>query len=90
MSVPAPEHVAAVVILVLLAAAVPLCLVRIVHGAPLSRLVALEALSVVAVAVLLLMSESEARSLYVDVGMVLAVLSIAGSLVFARFWGREL
>ena len=80
----------ALVALVLVAVAVPLCLLGVVRGDPLSRLVGLEALSVVATVVLLLLARSAHRSPYVDVAVVLAVLSFAGSLVFARFWGREL
>ncbi|MEP9381650.1 MrpF/PhaF family protein [Nocardioides sp. KR10-350] len=80
----------AAVALVLVAVVVPLCLVEVFHGDPLSRLVALEALAVAATLELLLMSRTAGRSPYVDVALVLAVLTFAGSLVFARFWGREL
>lgn len=81
---------AALVALVLVAVAVPLCLVEVYRGDPLSRLVALEALAVIGTVVLLLLATAVDRSPYVDVALVLAVLSFAGSLVFARFWGREL
>lgn len=78
------------VALVLVGVAVPLCLVEVYHGDPLSRLVALEALAVVTTVVMLLLANVADRTPYVDVALVLAVLSFAGSLVFARFWGREL
>ena len=80
----------ALVALVLVAVAVPLCLVEVSRGDPLSRLVALEALAVVVTVLLLLLAQDAGRSPYVDVALVLSVLSFAGSLVFARFWGREL
>jgi len=82
--------VVALVALVLVAVAVPLCLVEVSRGDPLSRLVALEALAVVVTVLLLLLAQDAGRSPYVDVALVLSVLSFAGSLVFARFWGREL
>ena len=81
---------APVMALVLVAVAVPLCLLAVMHGEPLSRLVGLETLAVVAIVVLLLLARAAGRSPYLDVALVLAVLSFAGSLVFARFWGREL
>jgi len=46
--------------------------------------------SVVTTVVLLLLSQGFARPAYVDVALLLAVLSMAGSLVFARFLGRSL
>lgn len=78
------------VALVLVALAVPLCLVAVTRGDPLSRLVGLQTLAVVATVVLLLLARAAGRTPYVDVALALAVLSFAGSLVFARFWGREL
>jgi len=80
----------ALVALVLVAVAMPLCLFEVSRGDPLSRLVALEALAVVAIVVMLLLARSAGRTPYVDVALVLAVLSFAGALVFARFWGRQL
>lgn len=79
-----------VVAAALVTVVVPLCLLAVFRGDPLSRLVALETLGLVATVVLLLMARTAGRTPYVDVGLVLAVLSLAGSLVFARFWGREL
>lgn len=78
------------VALVLVAVACPLCLLEVSRGDPLSRLVALETLAVVGTVVLLLLASAAGRSPYVDVALVLATLSFAGTLVFARFWGREL
>ena len=77
-------------LLVLVAGCLPLCLWRVGRGDPLSRLVGLEALAVVGTLVALLLAQAAGRSSYVDVALVMALLSFAGSLVFARFWGREL
>jgi len=60
------------------------------RGRTLHRLVGLELMSVVAVVVLLLLARAAGRSAYVDVALLLAVLTFAGSLVFARFLGRSL
>jgi len=84
------NEVVGLVALVLVGVVVPLCLAGVLRGDPLSRLVGLEALAVVATVVLLLLARSAHRGPYVDVALVLSVLSFAGSLVFARFWGREL
>ena len=53
-------------------------------------LVALELTSVVVTLVLLLLSEGFHRSIYTVLPMVLAALSLANGLVFARFLGRWL
>jgi multicomponent Na+:H+ antiporter subunit F len=78
------------VVIALLVTAVPLLLVRVCRGDPIGRLVALESLGVVGTVVLLLMARAAGRSTYDDTALVLALLSFAGSLVFARYWGREL
>lgn len=66
------------------------CLLGACRGGPVARLVALELGSVVAVLVLLLLSAGYGRSSYQDVGLVLAIVSFAGSLVYARFLERWL
>jgi multisubunit Na+/H+ antiporter MnhF subunit len=78
--------VAATVLLVALA--LPLSL--LVRAPRLDALVALELSSVVVTLVLLLLSEGFHRSIYTVVPMVLAALSLANGLVFARFLGRRL
>ncbi|MGH3498472.1 MAG: monovalent cation/H+ antiporter complex subunit F [Nocardioidaceae bacterium] len=76
--------------LVLLVGGLSPCLAGVLRGEPVHRLVAVEALSATAVAVLLLLADAFHRSSYLDVGLILAVLSLSGSLVFARFLGRSL
>lgn len=76
--------------LVLLVLAFPPCLWLTARGEPVSRLVGLELLSLVATVVLLLLARAASRPPYVDVALVMAVVSLGGSLVFARFLGRSL
>jgi multicomponent Na+:H+ antiporter subunit F len=76
--------------MVLVAAALPLSLLSLLRGDQLDRLAGLEVLGVVATVVLLLLASAFGRSAYVDVALLLALLSFAGSLVFARFFGRSL
>jgi multicomponent Na+:H+ antiporter subunit F len=78
------------VALVLVVAAAGPCLVAVCRGGPGDRLVALQALSVVLTAVLVLLAVGQHRSAYVDVPLVLALVTLAGTLVFARFFGRAL
>lgn len=76
--------------LVLVVLALSLSSLAVSRGSSMDRLVGLETLTVVAACVLLLLSDAFGRSVYVDVALVLALLSFAGSLVFARFLGRSL
>ena len=78
------------VTLVLLVGAAGPCLVGVCRGAPGERLVALQCLSVVMTLGLVVMSVGFDRPSYLDVPLVLALVSLAGSLVFARFFGRAL
>jgi multicomponent Na+:H+ antiporter subunit F len=59
-------------------------------GEALSRLVGLQACGTLTTIVLLLLAQGFDRSSYVDVALVLAVLSSTGTLVFTRFLGRSL
>jgi multisubunit Na+/H+ antiporter MnhF subunit len=59
-------------------------------GTAMSRLVGLEACSTLTTLTLLLLAEGFNRTSYVDVALVLAVLSFTGTLVFTRFLGRSL
>lgn len=80
----------ALVALVLAFVCIPLCLLVCSRGVPLARLVGLEVLGIVCTALALLFADLQGRSTYVDVALVLALLSFLGSLVFARFLGRSL
>ncbi|HEX6405515.1 MAG TPA: monovalent cation/H+ antiporter complex subunit F [Pseudonocardiaceae bacterium] len=59
------------------------------RGRVLDRLAGLAMAGVVATLDMLLMSEGYQRSSYVDAGLVLAALSLTGSLVFARLVVRQ-
>ena len=72
----------------LVALVLPLSL--LVRAPRLDALVALELSSVVVTLVLLLLSEGFHRSIYTVLPMVLAAVSFASGLVFARFLGRWL
>jgi multicomponent Na+:H+ antiporter subunit F len=78
------------IVLVLLVAAAGPCLVAVCRGRPGERLVALQSLSVTLTVVLVLLAVGQDRPSYLDVPLVLALVSLAGSLVFARFFGRAL
>ena len=66
------------------------CLLACLRGNPLQRLAAVQALSVATCVSAALFARAVGRPAYVDVALVLALLSFAGSLVFARFFGRVL
>jgi multicomponent Na+:H+ antiporter subunit F len=72
---------------VLLAGLVP-CAVVCARADAADGVVALQAATVVATLVLLVLSVGFGRSIYLDVAVVLAVLSFAGSMVFIRFLER--
>jgi multicomponent Na+:H+ antiporter subunit F len=78
------------VAVVLVVAAAGPCLVAVCRGEPGERLVALQSLSITLTVVLVLLAVAQDRPSYLDVPLVLALVSLAGSLVFARFFGRAL
>jgi multisubunit Na+/H+ antiporter MnhF subunit len=67
-----------------------LCLLALVRKGTVRRLVVLETASPLVTLVLLLMAQGYDRLSYVDVGLVLAAVSFAGCLVYARFLERWL
>lgn len=73
---------------VLLVAGLLPCLVVTLVSDAIQRLVGLELAGVVATVVLLLLAQGFERTSYIDLAVVLALLSFAGSLVFARFLER--
>lgn len=75
---------------VLLVGGFGVCLLALLKRDAVRRLVVLEMATPVVVLVLLLLAEGYARPAYLDVGLVLAVVSFAGSLVYARFLERWL
>jgi multicomponent Na+:H+ antiporter subunit F len=72
---------------VLLVGLIP-CGAVCLRRSPVEALVGLEATTVVLVLVLLVLSVGFDRSIYADVAVVMAVLSFAGGMVFARFMER--
>jgi len=66
------------------------CLLAVCRGSEGERLIAVQMLSVVAVVVLNLLAVGQHRPAYIDVPLVLALGSLAGTLGFARFFGRAL
>jgi multicomponent Na+:H+ antiporter subunit F len=76
--------------LVLVVGAVGPCLLVTLRGGPLDRLTGLILAGPAAALALLLLSAAYGRPAYLDVALLLALLSFAGSLVFARFFGRTL
>jgi multicomponent Na+:H+ antiporter subunit F len=81
-------NAALVTAIVLTAAGLPLCLARTAAGSVLSRLVGLQLAGTVVALILLLVADGIGRSIYIDLGLVLSLLSFAGSLVFLRFVQR--
>jgi multicomponent Na+:H+ antiporter subunit F len=77
--------IAATVLFAALAACGAVCF----FAEPVSGLVALELAGVVATAILLLLAEGFHRQAFVDLALVLAVLTFAGSLTFVRLLERR-
>lgn len=81
-------NAALVTAIALSAVGLPLCLARTATGSVLSRLVGLQLAGTVVALILLLVADAIGRSVYIDLGLVLSLLSFAGSLVFLRFVQR--
>jgi multicomponent Na+:H+ antiporter subunit F len=79
-----------VAFVVVVAGAVLPCVLATMRGGPLLRLAALQALGVAVSVAVLLFAAAVDRVAYVDAALVVALLSLAGSLVFARFFGHVL
>jgi multicomponent Na+:H+ antiporter subunit F len=66
------------------------CLVVALRASEMEGLVALELAGVISVLVLLLLAEGFQRQPFVDLALVLAVLSFVGTLAFVRYMEREI
>lgn len=66
------------------------CLVVCLRAGPADGLVALELASVLATTILMLLAEGFHRQPFIDLALTLAVLSLVGSLAFARLLERDL
>ena len=78
-----------IIFLTIIGAAIFLCLLRMIKGptAP-DRAVALDTLSTVTAALLVLLGYEFRRYIYLDVSLVYAVLTFVGSVAIARFLER--
>lgn len=85
-----PLSVALAAAFVLLVTSFFPCLLAVLRGDPLDRLAGLVLAGPAATLVLLLLAAGYGRPAYLDAGLVVALLSFAGSLVYARFLGRTL
>lgn len=81
-------NAALVAAIVLTAVGMPLCLARTATGSVLSRLVGMQLAGSVVALIMLLIADGIGRSAYLDLGLVLSLLSFAGQLVFLRFIPR--
>ena len=66
------------------------CLAVSLRASVMEGLVALELAGVISVLVLLLLAEGFQRQPFVDLALVLAVLSFVGTLAFVRYMEREI
>jgi multicomponent Na+:H+ antiporter subunit F len=80
----------AVPALALMAGALPPALSAMLRGRPATRLAGLIVTGPLVTLVLVLLAAAYGRPAYLDVALVLALLSFAGTLVFARFLSRTL
>ncbi|GAA0241719.1 hypothetical protein GCM10009527_042930 [Actinomadura nitritigenes] len=80
----------AVPALVLLVGAVLPALLTTLRGRPVDRLAGLIVTGPLVTLVLTLLTSAYGRPAYLDVALILALLSFAGALVFARFFSRTL
>ena len=74
--------------LVLLVGGLPPALYLGLRGDAVGRLVGLQLTSAIAVAFMLVFAYADDRSSYLILPLVLALLSVAGTLVFTRLFGR--
>jgi multicomponent Na+:H+ antiporter subunit F len=79
----------AVALGLLLGGLVP-CLLATMRGGPIQRLAGLMSAGSTTTLLLAVLAAAYERSAYLDVALLLALLSLAGNLVYARFLGRIL
>lgn len=78
------------VALALLAGGLVPCLLATMRGGPIERLAGLMAAGSTTTLLLAVLAAAYGRPAYLDVALLLALLSLAGNLVYARFLGRIL
>ena len=79
-------HVAALVLLIGLLPCMAVCL----RGSPMDRLVGLEMAGTLDTLILLVLAAAYEQAIFFDLAVVLALVTFAGGLVFARFLERWL
>jgi multicomponent Na+:H+ antiporter subunit F len=77
-----------VTVAVLLVGLIPCGFVCMRDDAPINRLIAFELGNVIDVLIFLLLAEGFGRDVYFDLALTLALLSLAGGLVFTHFMER--
>jgi multicomponent Na+:H+ antiporter subunit F len=76
--------------LTVLAVAAVLTFVRLVRGPTLpDRVIAIDLIGVLIVCLLVVVAESTAQQAFLDVAMVLALISFVGTVAYARYIERE-
>lgn len=82
--------IALLVALILLAVAAGLTFVRLVKGPTLpDRVIAIDLIGVLLVCLLVLMAGVTAQQAFLDVAMVVALISFVGTVAYARYIERE-
>lgn len=77
------------VVLPVLGLALALCFVRLARGPSLAdRVVALEMMSACSVGIAAALTVSKGRALYMDVALIVALISFLGTVAFARYLER--
>jgi multisubunit Na+/H+ antiporter MnhF subunit len=71
-----------------LMASLVICLIRCLRGATLDRLTGLETCGLIETEILLLLSEAFHRPSFYDLALAMALLALAGGLVFVHFLER--
>lgn len=66
------------------------CCVSVLRGPAMDRFVALQTAEIIIILTMTMMAEGYDRSIYLDIPLALAVLTLASGLVFVRFLERWL
>ena len=90
MSMPSISNLAFLVALTMLAVAVGLTFIRLAMGPTVpDRVIAIDLIGVLLVCLLVLMAGVTAQQAFLDVAMVVALISFVGTVAYARYIERE-
>ena len=90
MSMPSISNLAFLVALTMLAVAVGLTFIRLAKGPTVpDRVIAIDLIGVLLVCLLVLMAGVTAQQAFLDVAMVVALISFVGTVAYARYIERE-